>query len=178
MRYSSFSLRATLAACTLSAFAMPALAQTAATEGVTPAAIAKQQRAEVAKGTPKRWDRAPGSEQARLNIQKQEIAAAYAEARTACQKMSSAERSQCLKDARQAYQDDLRNAKTLVAASPTSEVEERVSPIEGSGVSSPQMGGSGAGATGSGSGQTTQSNEEDRDDTRRREDEPLPEDRE
>lgn len=151
----SRSLRVTLVACALGAGAIPALAQTEGSDRAVPAAVASKQKAEVAKGDPQRWYKAPRSDQARLQIQRKEIAAAYNEAKRACREGTAAERSQCLKEARQVYQDDLRNAKGLVAMSPTSSVTESTGPVDTSGAASTAVGGSGAGATGSGSGTGT-----------------------
>lgn len=147
----SRSLCVTLAACALGAGAIPALAQTEGSDRAVPAAAASKQKAEIAKGDPQRWYKAPRSDQARLQIQRKEITAAYNEAKNACRKGAAADRSQCLKEARIAYQEDMRNAKGLVAMSPTSSVTESTGPVDTSGAPSTAVGGSGAGATGSGS---------------------------
>lgn len=151
----SRSLCVTLAACALGAGAVPAVAQTEGSDRAVPAAVASKQKAEIAKGDPQRWYKAPRSDQARLQIQRKEITAAYNEAKNACRKEPAANRSQCLKEARIAYQDDMRNAKGLVAMSPTSSVTESTGPVDTSGAASTAVGSSGAGATGSGGGSAT-----------------------
>lgn len=150
----SRTLRVTLVACALGASAIPALAQTEGSDRAVPAAVASKQKAEVSKGDPKRWYKAPRSDEARLQIQRKEINAAYNEAKNACRKGAAADRSQCLKDARMAYQQDMANAKGLVAMAPTSSVTESTGPVDTSGAASTAVGSSGAGATGAGGGGT------------------------
>lgn len=150
----SRTLRVTLVACALGASAIPALAQTEGSDRAVPAAVASKQKAEISKGDPKRWYKAPRSDEARLQIQRKEINAAYNEAKNACRKGAAEDRSQCLKDARTAYQQDMSNAKGLVAMAPTSSVTESTGPVDTSGAASTAVGGSGAGATGAGGGGT------------------------
>jgi hypothetical protein len=148
MQSSSLILRAAALACALGASTLPAMAQTH-DDSAVPAAVANKQKAEIKKGDPQRWHRGDNTQQARLEIQKKEIAAAYAEAKNSCHKRSSSQRARCLKDARATYQHDLANAQTLVAEAPTSQVIER----RGADVTVPpeaQVGGSQAGATESG----------------------------
>jgi hypothetical protein len=129
MRQLSLSLRATLVACALGATAVSAVAQTAHDDGAVSKAVAKKQQSEIAKGDPARWHRAENSAQARLGIQKKEIAAAYSEAKNACRQGASSERGKCMKDAQLAYQQDMARAPLLVAKGPTAEVLEQVSPL-------------------------------------------------
>jgi hypothetical protein len=129
MRQLSLSLRATLVACALGATAVSAVAQTAHDDSAVSKAVAKKQQSEIAKGDPARWHRVENSAQARLGIQKKEIAAAYSEARNACRQGASSERGKCMKDAQLAYQHDMARAPLLVAKGPTAEVLEQVSPL-------------------------------------------------
>jgi hypothetical protein len=140
-------------ACALGATTLPAPAQQLDDRAVAPT-VAKQQKAEVAKrGDPARWYRAPKTEEARLQLQKQEIAAAYTQAKTACQKASSG-RAKCLREARTNYQHDMANAPKQLAEVPRSGVLERVvvqyeTPAPGES----QIGASQAGATEAGTTQ-------------------------
>lgn len=157
----SCSLRVALVACALGASAIPALAQTEGSDRAVPAAVASKQKAEIARGDPKRWYKESNSDQARLQIQKKEINAAYTEAKNACRKGEAGSRSQCLKDARVAYEQDMRNAKGLVAMAPTSSVTENSGPVDTSGAASTAVGASGAGATGSGTATGTTAGQAD-----------------
>jgi hypothetical protein len=129
MRQLSLSLRATLVACALGATAVAAVAQTAHDDSAVSKAVAKKQQSEIAKGDPARWHRVENSAQARLGIQKKEIAAAYSEAKNACHHGAASARSQCMKEAQLAYQHDMAKAPMLVAKGPTAEVLEQVSPL-------------------------------------------------
>jgi hypothetical protein len=144
MRQLSLSLRVTLVACALGATAVSALAQTAHDDSAVSKPVAKKQQSEIAKGDPARWHRAENSPQARLSIQKKEIAAAYAEAKTACRKGAAAARSQCMKEAQLAYRHDMARAPMLAARGPNPEVLKQVSPIDTSGgPGETQVGGAG-----------------------------------
>jgi hypothetical protein len=150
MRQLSLSLRATLVACALGATAVAAVAQTAHDDSAVSKAVAKKQQSEIAKGDPARWHRAENSAQARLGIQKKEIAAAYSEARNACRKGASSERGKCMKDAQLAYQHDMSKAPLLVAKGPTAEVLEQVSPLADGQTAVGGSGGTSATAAGGG----------------------------
>jgi hypothetical protein len=83
----------------------------------TPPQVAKQQQREVARGEPSRWMKDDRTMQAQVATKRKEIGAALNEALNDCKKMSSGERGDCVKQARQTYREDMANVKELVAQS-------------------------------------------------------------
>lgn len=77
---------------------------------VEPAAASKQAR-EIAQGDPARWYREDATRQAQLRTLHKEMGAALQEAKNACKKAPTAERSACLQEARTVYQQDMAQAK-------------------------------------------------------------------
>lgn len=83
------------------------------TQGVTPPAVAQQQKKEIAHGDPGRWYRHDSTAADQLRTVRKEIAAALQEATLACKREPAAERNACLKEARSTYQHDMVNAKAI-----------------------------------------------------------------
>ncbi|MBA5686750.1 hypothetical protein [Rugamonas apoptosis] len=83
------------------------------TPGVTPPAVAQQQKKEIAHGDPGRWYQHDSTPADQLRIVRKEIAAALQEATLACKKQPAAERNACLKEARSTYRHDMVNAKLI-----------------------------------------------------------------
>lgn len=83
------------------------------TPGVTPPAVAQQQKKEIAHGDPGRWYQHDSTAADQLRTVRKEIAAALQEATLACKKQPAAERNACLKEARSTYQHDMVNAKLI-----------------------------------------------------------------
>ena len=132
-------------ACALAACAV-ATAQTMNDSTVSPA-VAKQQKQEIKKGDPARWYKPDSTRKAQVRNKEKEIAAAYKETQAACKKQSKADRSQCMKDARVAYEHDMSDVRQLVRNAPKGEVREGpVTAVEPGGI----------GATGSSQGGATQ----------------------
>jgi hypothetical protein len=83
------------------------------TPGVTPPAVAQQQKKEIAHGDPGRWYHNDSTAADQLRTVRKEIAAALQEATLACKQQPAAERSACMKQARSTYQHDMVNAKLI-----------------------------------------------------------------
>ena len=83
------------------------------TPGVTPPAVAQQQKKEIAHGDPSRWYHNDSTAADQLKAVRKEIAAALQEATQACKQQPAAQRSACMKDARSTYQHDMVNAKVI-----------------------------------------------------------------
>ncbi|UGQ47860.1 hypothetical protein [Massilia endophytica] len=83
----------------------------------TPPAVAKQQAKEIARGEPARWQKADNTTQAQMATKRKEIKAALNEAMVECKQMASTERSECQREARATYQEDMANVRELVTAS-------------------------------------------------------------
>lgn len=98
-------------AATTDASAAPAVQDS--TPGVTPPAVAQQQKKEIAHGDPGRWYRHDSTAADQLRTVRKEIAAALQEATLACKREPAAERNACLKEARSTYQHDMVNAKAI-----------------------------------------------------------------
>lgn len=73
----------------------------------TPAPIARQQRAELAKGDPARWYQEDDTMAARMRTMRKEIAAGLQENLGACRSRPTAERSACMRDARAIYRQEM-----------------------------------------------------------------------
>ncbi|HEU4843849.1 MAG TPA: hypothetical protein VFT05_06265 [Burkholderiaceae bacterium] len=84
-----------------------------ATPGVTPPAVAQQQKKEIAHGDPSRWYQNDSTAADQLRTVRKEIAAALQEATLACRKQPAAERTACMKEARDTYRRDMVNAKAI-----------------------------------------------------------------
>lgn len=85
----------------------------AAQAQTTPPEVAAHQRQELKRGDPARWYKADRTTAAQLRTLRKEISAAYAEAKTGCRKMSTDERNDCMKEARDNYTADLGNLREL-----------------------------------------------------------------
>jgi hypothetical protein len=120
MRQPSHPMRALALACALCSASLAAHAQASGDHAVAPA-VAHKQAAEIARGDPARWYKADSTDAARMRTLKKEIAAAYTEARHACQRSPAARRASCLKEARSTWQHDLANAPAQLAAAPAAE---------------------------------------------------------
>lgn len=81
--------------------------------GVTPPAVAQQQKKEIAHGDPSRWYQHDSTAADQLRTVRKEIAAALQEATQACKQQPAAERGACLKEARSTYRHDMVNAKLI-----------------------------------------------------------------
>ena len=92
-----------------------ALAAHAQQTDTTPPQNVQLQRQEIARGEPARWTEGDQSTAERTRILRKEIGAALAEARQACKQGPASERSACLKEEKQTYQDDMAKGKKLVA---------------------------------------------------------------
>ena len=108
-------LRAALcaAACLLTLGA--ARAQTSSDQNV-PAATARQQASEIAKGDPARWFREDATAAARLKTLQKEIGAGLQEAQGNCRRLPAPERGACNKEARATYQQEMAGARAKVMA--------------------------------------------------------------
>ncbi|MDM5178232.1 hypothetical protein PO883_13625 [Massilia sp. DJPM01] len=89
-------------------------AQTSTDQNV-PAATARQQAAEIARGDPARWSREDVTPDARLRTLRKEMGAALQEARGACRALAAAERGACNKEAQANYQKDMAGARAQAA---------------------------------------------------------------
>ena len=85
----------------------------AAQAQTTPPNVAAHQRQELKRGDPARWYKADRSTAAQLRTLRKEINAAYAEAKMGCKQVSSDERGDCMKEARDNYTADLGNMREL-----------------------------------------------------------------
>lgn len=83
----------------------------------TPPAVAQHQQAEIARGEPARWQKEDGNLQAQAATKRKEIGAALNEALHDCKQQPANARSECVKQARATYQQDMANVKELVAQS-------------------------------------------------------------
>ena len=81
-----------------------------------PAATARQQAAEIAKGDPARWFREDATASARLRTLQKEIGAGLQEAQGNCKRQPAAERAACNKEARATYQQEMSGARAQVSA--------------------------------------------------------------
>lgn len=90
------------------------LPQTSTDQNV-PAATARQQAAEIARGDPARWSKEDTTVEARLRTLRKEMGAALQEARGACRALPASERSACNKEAQANYQKDMANARAQAA---------------------------------------------------------------
>lgn len=160
MRQPFHSLRAAALACALCSASLGAFGQASGDQTVAPA-VAHKQKAEIAKGDPARWYRADRTNSARMRTLQKEIAAAYSEAKTGCNKGAKSSRSSCLKDARITWQRDMKNAPAQLAAAPNAETLTRiVTTMEPAQAESSMTGSSQAGQTQSGGMEPGQSRPE------------------
>ena len=92
---------------------MPAAAteRNAASGDNTPAPVARQQRAEIAKGDPARWHREDATTAERMRSMRKEAAAALQENLGACRSQPTAERSACMREARTLYQQEMKGGR-------------------------------------------------------------------
>lgn len=111
------AMRAALAAACLVAMGVvnAQLPQTSTDQNV-PAATARQQAAEIARGDPARWTREDSTTEARLRTLRKEMGAALQEARGACRALPASERGACNKEAQANYQKDMAGARAQAAA--------------------------------------------------------------
>jgi hypothetical protein len=110
-------------ACALMACSVAALAQD---DSTVAKAVAQKQASEVKGGAPARWDSEDTSRQGRLRTLHKEIGAAYEEARKACRAGPASARGPCLQQARQTWQQDLKDAPAQLDAAPAGQVTTRV----------------------------------------------------
>jgi hypothetical protein len=118
MERSASASRGLLLACVLMACNM-AQAQSDATVDKT---VARKQAGEIASGDPARWHNEDMSRQARLRTLQKEIGAAYEEQKKACRAGPAVERDGCLRQARQTWQEDMKNAPAQLDAAPAGSV--------------------------------------------------------
>ena len=112
------TIRVALGAASLCLLFGAARAQSpVSTDQNVPAATARQQAAEIAKGDPARWYREDTTAAARLRTLQKEIGAALQESTGACKALKTAERAACIKEARSTYQQEMAGAKAQVALS-------------------------------------------------------------
>lgn len=87
-------------------------------DSAVPPAVAQKQKQEIRHGDPARWHKPDNTPQKRLANLHKEIAAAYTEAKRACDDEPKDQRSSCLADARTTYRNDMSNARELATAPP------------------------------------------------------------
>ena len=104
-----------LFACAALALACAAQAQVS-TDANVPAATARQQAAENARGDPPRWHQEDSSMAARLRTIRKETAAALQENLGVCKSGPAADRASCIKEARATYQLEMAGAKARAAS--------------------------------------------------------------
>ncbi|MFP5391259.1 MAG: hypothetical protein ACLGI6_06895 [Gammaproteobacteria bacterium] len=97
--------------------AAPAPQTNASTDQNVPAATARQQAAEIARGDPARWSQPDASSAARERTLRKEIGAALQEAQGACRSRPSAERAACMKQARDTYRQEMAGLRAQLSAS-------------------------------------------------------------
>lgn len=109
-------LRASVAAACLMGMSIASaqLPQTSTDQNV-PAATARQQAAEIARGDPARWSQEDATPEARLRTLRKEAGAALQEAKGACRALPASERSACNKEAQANYQKDMSSARAQAA---------------------------------------------------------------
>ena len=73
----------------------------------TPAPIARQQQAEIARGDPSRWHQEDLTLQQRMRTMRKDIAAGLQENLGACKSQPAAERSACMREARATYNKEM-----------------------------------------------------------------------
>jgi hypothetical protein len=83
---------------------------------VTPPDTARQQQQEIRRGDPARWYQADRSERAQLATLRKDISAALQEALQACKQAHAGANSDCVREARATYQEDMSNLRGLHAA--------------------------------------------------------------
>jgi hypothetical protein len=81
----------------------------------TPPQNAQLQRQEIARGEPARWSQGDVTNADRARTLRKEIGAALAEAKQGCKQAPASERSACLKEAQQTYQNDMAKVPQLLA---------------------------------------------------------------
>ena len=86
------------------------------TDANVPPATAKKQDAEIARGDPARWHQEDATMSARLRTIRKEIAAGLQENLGVCKSGPAAERSVCMKEARDTYQLEMAGAKARAAS--------------------------------------------------------------
>ena len=84
---------------------------------VTPPEIARQQKQEIRHGDPARWYKADRTQKAQMATLRKEINAALREALQACKQAHAGPTSECVRDARATYQDDMANIREIHMAS-------------------------------------------------------------
>jgi hypothetical protein len=84
---------------------------------VTPPDIARQQKQEIKRGDPARWYKADRTQKAEMATLRKEINAALREALESCQQAHAGPKSECVRDARATYQDDMANIREIHLAS-------------------------------------------------------------
>ena len=89
-------------------------------------AVAVKQAGEIRRGDPARWYRDDATRQARLRTLQKEIGAAYEEAKHACRETAAAGRGACLKEARESYEQEMKNAPAQLDAAPEGSVQTTV----------------------------------------------------
>jgi hypothetical protein len=114
----AYARRGLLLTCMLMACNM-AQAQSDAT---VDKAVARKQAGEVAAGGPARWHDEDMSREARLRTLQKEVGAAYEEQKKACRAGPAFDRDRCLRQARQTWQEDLKNAPAQLDAAPAGSV--------------------------------------------------------
>jgi hypothetical protein len=107
-------LRAALAGGAM-LLALYAQAQVSSDKNV-PAAVARQQAAEIARGDPPRWQQEDSTMAARLQTIRKETAAGLQENLGACRALAAPERAACVKEARAIYQQEMASARARAAS--------------------------------------------------------------
>lgn len=104
-----------LAACVMS---LSALAQVPhiSTDSNVPPATARQQAAEVAQGGPARWSIPDVTVEQRLRTIRKEAGAGLQENLGNCRKLATAERGDCVRQARKIYAEEMAGAKARAMA--------------------------------------------------------------
>ncbi len=106
-------------ACGTFAVILTAQAQTPAqvsSDANVPPATARQQAAEIARGDPARWHQEDVTMAARLRTIRKEVAAGLQENLGNCRSLPAAERTACVKEARDTYQLEMAGAKARAAS--------------------------------------------------------------
>ena len=115
MHPSAKPIMKTLFACGAVLLTLSAQAQVSGDANV-PAAAARKQTMEIAKGDPARWEQADSTMAARLRTIRKETAAGLQENLGVCKSAPAAERSACVKEARATYQLEMAGAKARAAS--------------------------------------------------------------
>lgn len=107
----SSRIRAAAGACAIVLSLAAQAQQPVSSDANVPAATARKQAAEVAKGGPARWSEQDANVQARLRTIRKEAGAGLQENLGNCRKEPASQRSACNREARATYQQEMAGAR-------------------------------------------------------------------